>query len=215
MFRVALNGDDEIEAGFGSGATACNVKRGAMLAHFEHLAGDKNAAAVGGARGQRANHGAKGFGVGVVAIVEDGCAGDFDDLAALVAGSERSDGLDGSVDLNARLERDGEAGDGVYRVVRAEHLKGEVAFATADAIADVQAVEIFGGREDLRVGAGTTAKVDDMAGKVAAKLRGVNVVAIEEGYAVGRERGDQLEFGAGNARLALGEELDVRRCRRW
>jgi hypothetical protein len=88
MFCVALNGDNEIEAGLGSGASACDVKSGAVLAHFEHLAGDKNAAAFGGTRSEGVDHGAKGFGVGVVAVVEDGCAGDLEDLAALVTGSK-------------------------------------------------------------------------------------------------------------------------------
>jgi hypothetical protein len=39
MFGVALNGNDEIEAGLSGGAATCDVKRGAVLAHFEHLAG--------------------------------------------------------------------------------------------------------------------------------------------------------------------------------
>ena len=64
---------------------ACSV--GAVLAQFEHFARDQDAA-PGRARGQGANHGAQSFGIGVVAVVEDRGAADFDHLSALVAGGE-------------------------------------------------------------------------------------------------------------------------------
>ena len=68
---------------------AGGVQRGAVLAQLQHFAGDQNAAACGGTRGEGANHGAQRLGVGVVAVVEDGGAADLDHLAALVAGGER------------------------------------------------------------------------------------------------------------------------------
>ena len=74
----------------------------------------------------------------------------------------------------------------------------------------MQAVGVLDGRKNLRIGAGTAAEVDDAAGKIAAKLRSVGVVAVEEGDAVRGQRGDQLEFGASNARLALGKIFNVR-----
>ena len=88
VFGVALHRDDEIEAGLGGGAATSDVQRGPVLAQLEHLAGDQDAAALGGARGEGANHGAQRLGVGVVAVIENGGAGDLDDLAALVAGGE-------------------------------------------------------------------------------------------------------------------------------
>ncbi len=91
VLGVALHGDDEIEASLGGGAAAGGVQRGTVLAHLQHFAGDQDAAASGGARGEGADHGAQRLGIGVVAVVENGGAGDLDDLAALVAGGERSD----------------------------------------------------------------------------------------------------------------------------
>ena len=46
--------------------------------------------------------------------------------------------------------------------------------------------------------------------KVAAELRDVSIGAVEEGDAVGGQRGDQLIFGARDAGLALGKVFDVR-----
>ena len=88
VLGVALHGNDEIEAGLGGGASAGDVQRGPVLAQLEHLAGHQDAAARGRTRGKRANHGAQRFGVGVVAVVQNRCAGDLDDLAALVASGE-------------------------------------------------------------------------------------------------------------------------------
>ena len=80
MFGIALNGDDEIEAGLRGGAAAGGVQRRAMLTHFKHLAGDKDAPASCGAGGEGTNHGAERLGVGVIAVIQDGGAGDFDHL---------------------------------------------------------------------------------------------------------------------------------------
>ena len=79
MLRIAAHAHHDVESGFGGGLAAGRVQLAAVLAQFQHLAGDQNAA-LGGTRGQRANHGLQRFGVGVVAVVENGGAGD---LAAL------------------------------------------------------------------------------------------------------------------------------------
>ena len=88
VFRVALDSNDKIEASLRGGATTSDVKRGALAAQFEHLAGHENAASCGGARGEGSDHGAERFGVGVVAVIQNRGSADLDDLAALIAGSE-------------------------------------------------------------------------------------------------------------------------------
>ncbi len=113
MLGIALHGDDQIEAGLGGGAAAGGVQRGAVLAQLQHFAGNQNAAASGGARGQGVDHGAQRFGIGVVAVVQNGGAGDLDHLAALVAGGERCDRRNGGIEIDARFERDGQAGHGI------------------------------------------------------------------------------------------------------
>ena len=82
-------------------------------------------------------------------------------------------------------------------------------------ITNVQALEIFGDRKNLRVGAWAAAEIHHAPVKIAAKLRGVGIVAVQKGDAVRRQRFNQFEFGAGNAGLALFEVLNVRRARRW
>ena len=42
---VSLDGNDEVESGFGGGKPAGSVELGSMLALLEHFAGNKNAAA--------------------------------------------------------------------------------------------------------------------------------------------------------------------------
>ena len=66
-------------------------------------------------------------------------------------------------------------------------MQSKVGLTLAGAKVDVQAVLILGAGEDLRIGAGSGAEVNDAAGKIAAKLRGVGVVAVEERDAVLRE----------------------------
>ena len=96
--------------------------------------------------------------------------------------------------------------------MRAQQMQREVAFALAGAEADVQSIEIFGDRKNLRIGAGAAAEIDHAAGKIAAKLRGISIVAVEEGDAVRGQRGHQFELGAGDAGLAVGEVFNVRRA---
>ena len=92
----------------------------------------------------------------------------------------------------------------------AKKVKREAAFALPGTVVDVQAVKIFRDGENLRIGAGAGAEVDDAAGKIAAKLRDVGIVAVEESDAVGGQRGDQLKLGAGDAGLAFSEVLNMR-----
>ena len=158
------------------------------------------------------DHGAQCFGIRVVAVVENGRAADLDHLAALVAGGERRDRLHRGIEIDARFKRHGETGQGIRCVVRAQHVQREVALMLPRAIANVQAIEIFGDRENLRVGAWAAAEIHHAAVKIAAKLRGVGIVAIQEGDAVRGQRCNQFEFGAGNAGLALFEVLNVRRA---
>ena len=212
MFRIALHGDDQIETSLGGSASTGDVQRGAVLAHLQHFAGHQDAAARGGPRGQGVDHGAQCFGIRVVAVVENGCAADLDHLAALVAGREGRDRLHRGIEIDARFERHGESGHGIRRVVRAEHVQREVALTLSRAIADVQALKVFVDRENLRVGAGAAAEIDHAAVKIAAKLRGVGIVAVEKGNAVRGQRLNQFEFGARDAGLALFEVLNVRRA---
>ena len=163
-----------------------------------------------GARGKGANHGAQRFGIGVVAVVENGGAGDLDDFAALVSGRERLESGDGGVEIDSGFEGDGEPGHGIRCVVFAEQMQGEAAFAFAGAIVHVQAGEVFRRLDDLRIGAGAVAEVDDAAGKVAAELRDVGIGAIEEGDAGGGQCGDKLKLCARDAGLAFGEVFNVR-----
>jgi len=122
MFGVAADAGDQIEACFSGSASAGGVQRGSVFAEFEHLPGHQDAA-LGGTRGERVNHGAQSFWIGVVTVVEDGGARDVDQLAALVAGSERRERLDGGIEIDPCFKGDGEAGDGVGGVVRAEQMK--------------------------------------------------------------------------------------------
>ena len=135
---------------------------------------------------------------------------DLDDLAALVAGGERFERGDGGVEIDSGFKSDGEAGHGIGGVVRAEQMQGECVLVLAGADSDMQAGEVFGHRENLRVGAGAVAEVDDAAGEIAAELRDVGIAAVEESDAVGGQRGDQFELGACDAGLAFGEVFDVR-----
>ena len=74
------------------------------------------------ARGQRVNHGAQRFGIGVVAVIENGGAGNLQDLAALAARRERLERSDGGIEFDSGFERDGEAGHRHSSVVRAEQI---------------------------------------------------------------------------------------------
>ena len=96
--------------------------------------------------------------------------------------------------------------------MRAQQAEREFAIALPGAIFHMQTSQVFGRREKLRIGARTGAEVNGPAGKVAAKLRNIRIVAVEEGHAVGRQRGHQLELGARDAGLTLGKVLDVRRA---
>ena len=61
--------------------------------------------------------------------------------------------------------------------------------------------------ENLRIGARTGAEVDHAAGKVAAELRNVRIVAVEKSHAGCGQRGHKLELGAGNPGLAADNNL--------
>ena len=80
----------------------------------------------------------------------------------------------------------------------------------AGAVADVEAVEVLRCGENLWITAGAAAEIDDAAGKIAAELRGVGIVAVEEGDAIRGEGGDEFEFGARDAGVALLKVLNVR-----
>ena len=109
------------------------------------------------------------------------------------------------------FERDRESGHGVLRVMRAEKMEIEGPFVFARAKMHVQAGDIFRATSRIcGIGARTDAEVDDLPVEIAAELRDIRVGAVEERDAVGGQRGDQFEFGARDAGLALGEILDVR-----
>ena len=67
-------------------------------------------------------------------------------------------------------------------------MEREGAFAFARAEANVKAAEVFGGGENLWIGAWAAAEVDDMAGEIAAELRCIGVVAVEESDTIFRQR---------------------------
>src|ERR1700734_1794486 len=124
------------------------------------------------------NHRAERLGVGVVGVVEDCGAPDFEDLAALVACGERGESGDGGVEVHSRFERDGETSHGIDCVMGTEQLQREGTFAFSCPEAYLKAVEIFSGGENLRIGAGSAAEVDDTAREVAAELPSIRVVAV-------------------------------------
>jgi hypothetical protein len=62
MFGVAMHADNQVEAGFGSGASAGGVERGPKFPELKHFAGNKDTAA-GEASGQGTNHGTESFGI--------------------------------------------------------------------------------------------------------------------------------------------------------
>ena len=124
------------------------------------------------------------FGIRVVTVVENRRAADLDHLAALVAGREGRDGLHRGIEIDARFERHGQTGKGIQCVVRAEHVQREVALMLSRAIANVQTAGILGDGENLRVGAWAAAKIHHAAMKIAAKLCGVGIVAIQKGNAI-------------------------------
>src|ERR1700722_6561907 len=88
-------------------------------------------------------------------------------------------------------------------------MQGKIGLALAGANMDVQSLLIFGADEDLRIGAWAGAKVYDTTGKVAAKLRGVGVIAIEERDAVLRKRFNEFKLCAGYAGPTVGEVFNV------
>src|ERR1700689_3395422 len=89
-------------------------------------------------------------------------------------------------------------------------MQGKIGLALAGANMEVQAGLIIGAGEDLRIGAGSGAEVNDATGKVAAKLRSIGVVAVEERDTILRKRFNQFKLCAGDAGLAVGKVLNVR-----
>ena len=209
VLGIAADSGDQIESGFGGCFAAGGMQRGAVFAHFKHLAGNENPAA-GGARGQGANHRAERLGIGVIAVVENRRAADLDDLASFVAGGERLERGDGRIQIDARLDSNGEPGQDIRCVVRTQQIEGQLALKLPGPKAHMQAGKVFGGVKKLRIGARACAEVDGAAGKVAAKLGDIWIVAVEKSDAGRRQRLNQLEFCAGNAGLAVGEVFDVR-----
>ena len=154
MDRVTLHASDQIQASFSGGASTGSMKSLPVFAEFQHFSGDEDAAASGTC-GQGADHGAQGLGVGVVAIIQDGCAIDFEHLSALVPGGEFLERGDCIMERDTCFESDGKAGHGVGSVVRAEKMQSQLAFMFSGTVFDVQAVEVFLWIEALRIGAGT------------------------------------------------------------
>jgi hypothetical protein len=52
MFRIALDGHDQIETSLGGSASTGDVQRRAVLTHLQHFSGHQDAAARGGPRSQ-------------------------------------------------------------------------------------------------------------------------------------------------------------------
>ena len=130
MLCIAAHAHHEIDSGIGGRLAGCRVQHRGMLAEFEHFSSDEDAA-LGRARGQRLNHGSQCFRVGVVAVVENRGAANFQHFSALAAGRERFERGDCCIERNSRFERNGEAGHGVLRVVLAEKTEVEVAVVFA------------------------------------------------------------------------------------
>jgi len=154
MDRVTLDANDQVEASFSGGASTGNMKSLPVFAEFQHFSGDEDAAASGTC-GQGADHGAQGLGVGVVAIIQDGCAVDLEHLSALVSRCEFFKRGDSIGERNACFKRNCKSRHGVGRVVCAEKMQSQLAFMFSGTVFDVQAVEVFLWIEALRIGAGT------------------------------------------------------------
>src|SRR5215472_15636642 len=99
MLRIAPHSDHHVDARFGGGLSALEMQHGTVLAEFEHFSGDKDSS-LGGAKRERADHGTKRFGIGIVAVIEDDGAVDVEGLTALVAGSECGEGRASCVDVD-------------------------------------------------------------------------------------------------------------------
>ena len=86
-------------------------------------------------------------------------------LSPAVSDCERRDGR---IQIDARFQSNGQTGHGIRCVVRAQQLERELALALAGAIAHMQAGQVLGRFKNLRIGAGTGAKVN----RAAVKSRG-------------------------------------------
>ncbi len=172
MLCIARTPDNQIDAGFRSCFAAGGMKHGGVFTELEHLASDKDPALRGASR-KRMNHGKQCFGVGIVAVVEDGGARDLEDFSALAAGRELLDCGNGGLAIDSGFERDRKPCDGVLRVVRAEKMQIERALMLACAITHMQSRYIFLHFENCRIAAGPDAEIDDLPRKVAAELRDV------------------------------------------
>jgi hypothetical protein len=161
MFGVALDAGNQIEPGLGGGASAGGVQRGPVLAQFEHLPGHQDAAARGGPRSQRVNHGAQRFGVRVVAVVQRVAPPISITWPRLSPAVSDAIALHGSIQIDARFQSHGEPGQRVQCVVRAQQVEREFALALSGAIFDVQASQVFVAPRELRIGARAGAEVDD------------------------------------------------------
>ena len=124
MLRVAAHAYDEIDSGIGGGLAAGGVEHRSVLAEFEHFARHEDAT-LGRSRGQRVNHGLQRFGVGVVAVVEDRSAGDFENFSALAAGCERFERGDGCIERTPASSATARPAIAFERVVRAEQMERE------------------------------------------------------------------------------------------
>src|SRR5579871_3164935 len=169
MLRVAPHAYHDVNAGFGGCFAASGVQSGSMLAEFEHFAGDENAA-FAGTRGERLDHGAQRFWIGVVAVIQQRSAVDLDNFTALLASSERFERTHRVCEGGARLKCDGEPSHGIGAVVTAQQVQCKGAFLLIGTKVHMQAGSVFALRKDLWIGAGAFTEVDDATGKVATEL---------------------------------------------
>ena len=140
--------------GLGRRASAGGVQRRRVFAQLQHFAGHQNAPPRGRPRGQRANHRAQRFGIRVIAVVQNAWRRPSPQSArACRPAVKRRERGNGGIQIDARLQRNGQAGHGIHRVVRAQQLQREAALALPGAILDMQAGGIFAGGKNARIGA--------------------------------------------------------------
>src|SRR6185437_457443 len=116
--------DDTVEAShlFTCGPVQC----GSFGAEFEHLAGD-NETPRGGRLAERFHHGLESARVGVVGVIDEPRAAEFDHAAALLAGTHLLSGLNAGVDVDVAEQTGADRSECIQHVVAADEMEVNIA----------------------------------------------------------------------------------------
>src|SRR6185312_4343578 len=173
----------------------------AKLQHFsEH--GDT---ARGRSIPKQLQHGAHGFGISVVTVVDNRDAVDAGLLAAHFAGRERADSVAQSLRRDAEGACGGDAGENVRDAVAAGEGRFEIDAERTEARTLRAEIEIFGANFGVR---GYTEE-DRAACVETAEFADAGIVGVENGHAFPGQGLDELTFRPGDARDAIGKVFGV------